>query len=284
MLINFSKISTTITMPHIKLIFMCTLCLSIFNFSKCQNSKTKKVLFNYGDFNPKKVSGYDFVIIESAHFDSEDLQILKENNETVLAYLSFGEVNESASHYREISSFTLGKNEIWNSHVLDLANRETRTSLLNSIENDIRSKGFDGIFMDNIDNYTSFGPTPGKLKGLISFLGEIKEKFPKSKLMQNAGLQVLPETISFLDAIAVESIATSYDFQKSRYQLREKEDFKRRLQHITAIQKKIDIPVILIEYANSQELYKKIQKRLKNSGMNLFVGEIELQSIPDYGR
>ena len=69
-----------------------------------------------------------------------------------------------------------------------------------------------------IDNYTIYGPTPQKKEALISFLKALKTLYPELKVMQNAGLEVLEETHHFIDAVAVESIASNYDFDKNPYQ------------------------------------------------------------------
>lgn len=261
---------------------MVLVCFSVFSFSKCKHETAKRVLVNYGDFDPGQVKGYDYVIIESAHFSSEDIKILKSNNQNVLAYVSFGEVNEAAPHYQEISEHTLSKNEVWNSHVLDLENQQTRETIFQIVKKNLEQKGFDGLFLDNIDNYTSFGPTPEKLSSLVSFLKEIKTEFPNAHLMQNAGLEALSATEEFVSSIAVESIATNYNFETSEYKLRESKDFNERINNLKEIAQEFGLPIIIIEYANTTELKKAVVKRLQPYQANLFIGKIELQNLPEY--
>ncbi|HEA31234.1 MAG TPA: hypothetical protein ENH91_14800, partial [Leeuwenhoekiella sp.] len=90
-----------------------------------QTIAPQKVLFNYGDVYPDEIAGYDYVILESAHFSSWDISAIKKNNGTVLAYISLGEVNEAAAHYEDIKQYTFGRNKLWNSHFLDLENKKT---------------------------------------------------------------------------------------------------------------------------------------------------------------
>ena len=106
------------------------ICLSTAQAVAQELTKEKQVLFTYGDFYPKDVSGYEIVVLESAHFDSEDIEILKQQNNTVIGYISLGEVNESAAHFPQVKDFTLGKNELWNSHVLDIENEELSLQLV----------------------------------------------------------------------------------------------------------------------------------------------------------
>lgn len=271
-------------MRRIKYIMMCIVCFSVFSFSKCKHDTGKRVLVNYGDFDPELVKGYDYVIIESAHFSSEDIKLLKANNQNVLAYVSFGEVNEAASHYNNISEYTLSKNEVWNSYVLDLSNQQTRETIFDIVKRNLETKDFDGLFLDNINNYTSFGPTPENLSALVSFLMEIKDRYPEAHLMQNAGLEVLPATEEFVNSIAVESIATDYNFETSAYKLRDSKDFNARIDNLKEVGEQFGLPVIIIEYADTQELAKAVLKRMKGYNANLFIGKIYLQNLPEYER
>ncbi|SKB34744.1 Glycoside-hydrolase family GH114 [Salegentibacter holothuriorum] len=245
-----------------------------------QLTKEKQVLFTYGDFYPKDVFGYEIVVLESAHFDSDDIRVLKQQNNTVLGYISLGEVNESAAHFPQIKNYSLGKNEIWNSHILDIENEETRESLMN-IFNFNMKKGLDGMFLDNIDNYTIFGPTPGKKQALLDFLKTVKIVFPDIYLMQNAGVSIIEDTHPYINSVAKESVVTNYDFKTNKYQLREAETFLRLLNELKNAYKDYKIPVILIEYADTEKLKKAIDYRLQENNWPYFIGKVDLQSIPD---
>lgn len=243
------------------------------------NSATK-VLFTYGDFYPKKTSGYDFIVLEGAHFDSGDISTLKSQNETVLGYISLGEVNEAVAHFPELKDKTLGKNNLWNSHILDLEDVETRAALMSIIANNLE-KGLDGMFLDNIDNYTQFGPTPNKTRFLVSFLQEVKLKYPDIVLMQNAGISILKDTAPYIDLIAKESIATNYNFTVNKYQLRKEEVFQELVGELQKAQKKFHIPIILIEYADIRKLKQEVKSRIEGLNWPVFIGKIDLQTVPD---
>ncbi len=237
-------------------------------------------LFCYGDFHPETVKGYDYVVIEPSLFSKKDVTLIKSNNKYVLAYISLGEVNEAAAHYNNIKAETLGKNNVWNSHIVNISATQTRAALFALIERHMTIKGFDGLFLDNIDNYTEFGPTPNKITDLLSFLKQIKNRYPNSVIMQNAGLFIADETRPFIDLIAVESVVTDYDFKKKKYQLREKTDFRNRLNRVENIKRMNNIPIILIEYAKGKRLINQVLKSLKKNNMSYFIAEIELKHPP----
>ena len=102
----------------------------------------------------------------------EEITIIKKNNKNVLAYISLGEVNSNASHYNLLKDNTLGKNNNWNSHYLDLKSDKTTIVLMRLIKKNL-DKGFDGLFLDNIDNYSSFGPQKNQRKELIELIKKI---------------------------------------------------------------------------------------------------------------
>jgi hypothetical protein len=261
--------------------YIVLLMITFFSVAQAQN-KPVKSLFCYGDVVPERVENFDYVVLESAWFSSEDIQTFKTKNKAVLAYISLGEVSETASFYEDVKDETLGKNPIWNSHILNIEAEATRKALWAQIEMFIKTKQFQGIFIDNIDNYTSYGPTPEKQVALLSFLSDLKRTYPGLIIMQNAGIQILESTKKLIDAIAIESIASDYNFKNETYNLREKSDYKSRLRTLEYIKTTFNIPTIAIEYAQEEALKSKIEKRFKRTGISVFVGQIDLQKIPNW--
>lgn len=243
--------------------------------------KGSSVLVCYGKMDPELVKGYDYVILESAHYNIYELRKIKSQNEKVLAYISIGEVNSNAPHFNELKDHTAGKNEIWDSYYLDLKSEKTVSTLLRIIDKTLE-KGYDGFFLDNVDNYTTWGAQPNQKKDLVNFLKSLSEKYPHKTWIQNAGIELIPDTAAYVDAVVVESVATNYTFEDKSYKLRPEGDFKAQAQKLTEINKKYNMPIILIEYADSQKLYKQVVQRIKPLGFDYFIGEIELQTIPTF--
>ncbi|SCY17924.1 Glycoside-hydrolase family GH114 [Nonlabens sp. Hel1_33_55] len=256
--------------------------LTITSSCKTVQHTVHNALICYGDFYPNTVSGLDYVVVEPQLFSPEDVSLLKTQNKKVLAYISLGEVNAAAVHYQEIKKETLQYNEIWNSYVIDIAAPQTREALFSLIEEHLAVKKFDGLFLDNLDNYTSFGPTPNNKAALVSFLKELKVRFRESVLMQNAGLQIVDATEPYIDIVAVESVASDYNFETQQYQMRSNDGFEERLNSTVEIRDTYNLPILLIEYADSQKLRTEILNRLKPYQFDVFVGQIDLQKIPEF--
>lgn len=248
-------------------------------FSNPVNKNT--VLVCYGKIDPAKIKGYNYVILEEKNFKKEDVTLIKKNNKNVLAYISLGEVNSNASHYNLLKNRVLGRNNNWDSYYLNLQEKSTPVVLLTLIKK-VLDKGFDGLFLDNIDNFSSFGPQFSQRNELIALIKRIKKQFPSHVLIQNSGLELIPETKEYIKAVLFESIATDFSFKDNGYKLRENADFIERLKSIKEINMNYKIPVLLIEYANNSILYDQIVKRLSVSNFEYFIGEIDLQTIPNF--
>ncbi|WP_435264182.1 endo alpha-1,4 polygalactosaminidase [Tenacibaculum sp. nBUS_03] len=262
--------------------FKCFLLLINLFFSR-NLSKQSNVFLCYGKVPIYKIINYDYVILEASHYSISEVSVLKKNNKHIICYLSLGEFNKYTSFYNEAKSFKLlGKNEVWDSYYLDLSKKSLQKILLKDIASKIVKKGFDGLFLDNIDNYCTYGKQKHKQKDLLDFLTLIKKKFPSIYLMQNAGLEIIDKTNSLINSIAIESIITNYNFKSKEYFFREKQQSKEKIFQIKAIQKKYNIPFIIIEYTDKTKDKRKIARKLRRYKWNVFIGQIDLQSKPKF--
>ena len=143
-------------------------------------------------------------------------------------------------------------------------------------------KGFDGLFLDNIDNYSSFGPQKNQRKELIELIKKIKKQYPKHLLIQNSGAELIEDTNKYVDVILFESVATNFSFKDNVYKLREIKDYTAYLERLKAIHSKFKLPVILVEYADNQKLYSEVINRLASTNFEYFIGKIDLQTIPNF--
>lgn len=269
-------------MQHFNNLMITVVTSVIFTGMVVAQEKCAKILFCYGDLFPEKVTGYDYLILEPVYFSSEDVAVFKANNKKVLAYISLGEVDKSSWYYHKLAQHTIGENKIWDSNILDLENPITTSVLFELIEGYMNEKGYDGLFLDNIDNFSIYGPTPHQKSALTAFLKRIKTAFPNIFMMQNAGVEIIADTREYVDVLGVESVATDFDFTSKIYRLRDDETFTNRVKELSDIETEHNIPIILIEYADTKLLQANIINRIEKLGWSYFIGRIELQNIPQY--
>ena len=248
-------------------------------FATCKED----VLICYGKLNPKEISGYKYVILESVYYTKDDVALIKQQNELVLCYISLGEVNAHASYFHHLKALVTKKNELWNSYYLNISSIETQDALTRIISEKL-AKGFDGLFLDNIDNYSSYGRQHNQKKVLVNYLKKLKAIHPTAFFMQNSGLQLITETHKFINAIAFESVASAYNLKTKAYRLRNDQAFNDYIHTLKQLEKTYELPIILIEYANDLALYKRIQSRIKPTKWRYFIGKIDLQTIQTYSK
>jgi uncharacterized protein (TIGR01370 family) len=265
-------------MPLTNILFYILPSFLLSSFCRMEQ-KESKVLICYAKLKPESIKGYKTLIVEPKHYLPSNIRVFKKQNEEIYAYISFGEVNTNADHYTKVARYTTGKNEQWDSHYLNLESPKTVKVLLDLVAQ-IFASGYDGIFMDNIDNFTQYGPQKGQHDAVIQLIKKIKATYPTKKLMQNAGLELVPETAPFISSVAIESIASHYDFDKKKYKLSEEERFTTLKSAVLTMHNKYKKDVLLIEYADTPELKNSIKQRLEDLDCSLFVGTIDLQQQP----
>lgn len=243
--------------------------------------RKSNVFFCYGKIKAELIKDYKYVVVESKHFSSKGIKVLKSQNQKVFAYISLGEVNKNSVHYNDLKNVTLGKNKNWDSYYIDLNSKKATSSLLSMVD-EIFAFGYDGLFLDNIDNFTIHGPQKYQTDKVVALIKQIKEKYPKKLFIQNAGLELASQTAPYIDIIAVESVATNYDFKNKKCRLSEDDFFKKKLNQINDINVAYDVPFILIEYADSAALAEKVYERVDATDYDFFVGSIDLQSFPEF--
>jgi hypothetical protein len=265
-------------MPLTNILFYLLPSFLFSSFSR-QEQKEAKVLICYAKLKPELIKGYKTLIVEPKHYLPSNIRVFKKQNEEIYAYISLGEVNTNADHYSKVAQYTTGKNDQWDSHYLNLETPQTSKVLLEIVAR-IYASGYDGLFLDNIDNFTQYGPQKGQHDAVIELIKKIKTTYPTKKLIQNAGLELVPETAPFISSLAIESIASHYDFEKKKYKLSDEERFAYLKSAVMAMQLKFKKNVLLIEYAEDPELKKAIKQRVQDLDYSLFIGPIDLQQPP----
>ena len=237
------------------------------------------VLVCYGRLEPEVIKGYSYVILESHYYTIYEIQKIKSQNEKVIAYISLGEINANSQYFDLLKENSFGKNETWNSYYLNLRSERTIEILKEMVKNTL-AIGFDGLFLDNIDNFSSYGPQSQQKAEMIGLLKMMRDENPTHILIQNSGIGLIDETAPFVNAVVMESVASNYTFEDKNYKLRNKNEFDDFIKKLRLIRKKYKLPIILIEYADTNELHNAIIKRIKPFRFHYFIGNIDLQTIP----
>lgn len=223
---------------------------------------------------------YELLIVESDQYNKAETDSLKTSENTVIAYVSLGEVDRNRWYYPllEERGF-LGVNENWDSPYLNLADSVTRSILLDKVIKNIMAKGYDGLFLDTVDNVAPYTERAHLEPYMLQIIEEIRKQYPEAIIIQNAGLFLLDDTKHLIDGVLIEDIVTLYNFEEEAYQFLDEDDFEARVDTVDKYAALSDKPFLLVDYADTSELKQKVINRLEELSYPYFIGNIMLDDI-----
>lgn len=235
----------------------------------------------YSKVSPEQVQGYKLVIIEPDFYTKAEIQALKATGTSIIAYTTLGEVDSNRWYFPllEQQGF-LGVNKNWGSSYIDISKKEVQSILLDRVIPEIMGKGVDGLFLDTIDAVAPYGERRDLAPYMVELITKIRTLYPTATVIQNAGLFLLEETRSSLDAVLLEDVASGYSFENEMYYVKNLSDFHERYELVTSTSKKYDIPVFIIDFAESNSGISEIKSRLDTTGTPYFISNIQLSQLP----
>ncbi|MTI86619.1 MAG: endo alpha-1,4 polygalactosaminidase [Balneolaceae bacterium] len=235
----------------------------------------------YAKTTPSQVQNYNMVIIEPDHYTKAEIDALKATNTRVIGYITLGEVDKSRWYFPllEERGF-VGINENWDSPYLDLADDSTRAIVLDKVLPEIMIKGLDGVFLDTVDAVSPYGERSHLQSYMVQLIQGIRNRYPNTTIIQNAGFFLLEQTAPLVDGVLIEDIATSYDFGKREYIYRDQEDYQQRLDYLKKYTLEYDLPFFIIDFAVSPEKQAQVRQRLDSLKLPYFISNIGLTKLP----
>lgn len=236
----------------------------------------------YTKVTPSQVMNYKLVIVEPDFYSKSEVDALKATGVKIIAYTTLGEVDPNRWYFPILEEHGfLGQNTNWNSHFLNLSDERTRHLIVDRVLPEIMMKGFDGIFMDTIDAVAPYTDRSNLIPYMSEIIHDIRSKYPKKIIIQNAGLFLLDKTSDVIDAILIEDIASGYDFEKNDYFIKNKNAFEERAQLVRNTTKDFNIPIFIVDFAEFETSIKEIKSRLDELNYPYFISNIQLSQLPE---
>ncbi len=176
------------------------------------------VALYYGD-DPSAafLERFDWVVVDP---DATDPIWIKRYPKKLFAYVSVGEYEAWRHDNNATQNWKAGRNEAWQSDVMDLSSSGYRTFLLNQMEK-LRQKGYENFFLDTLDSIFAHTPTDAarskQKQALASLLEEIRNRFPEAKIIANRGVEAMDTLCKNVDAFAIESLYRGIDAKTRTY-------------------------------------------------------------------
>lgn len=242
---------------------------------------------NYNEFaRPEELTKFDLVVVDAdAH---PDLSLLKKNHTRVIGYLSLGEVGEYRWYWPDIQNrpWVLHKNQHWDSHMIDVRSPEWQELILETIIPDILKQGFDGLFLDTIDNaeylekYHAEKKYPGAEAAMIKLIHAIRQRYPRTTLLANRGFSLLDAISVDVDAVVAESVFTRADLKKGEIYLRPAAEVEPVVEKLQRTARRCGVRILNLEYFSParQKNIEKLISKARSHGFIPYVSTVSLDS------
>ena len=117
--------------------------------------------YEYGGFlgldsgDVRRMEDYETIVVEGQLFTKDEVCALKENGHRVFSYINVGALENYRSYYDDYEEYTLDVYENWeDERWVDVSARQWQDFLIEDLAADMKEKGFDGLFVDNLDVYS----------------------------------------------------------------------------------------------------------------------------------
>ena len=187
---------------------------------------------------------FDLVIVDGEEASAAEIAAVQGGGADVLGYLSVGTIEKWRGWYQRLKAYRLSAWQDWKDEwFADTSKAGYREKLLEIADEEILGKGFDGLFLDNVDmvevrKHKRQRSGMGKLvASLDSLVG------PRLLFAQNGAPGVLDgypgqdvdPLIDHLDGWNREDVTWTYDFDRRRYVLNRNADREAALDELDEI-------------------------------------------------
>ena len=177
---------------------------------------------NAGDV-AERLGDYDVVVVDGEEASAAKVSALKAEGSVVLAYLSVGTIEKWRGWYNDLKTYRLAAWQNWKDEwFADVSKAGLRNALADEIAPDILDKGFDGLFLDNVD---MIEPNKHKkqregMRELVARLGDLVHADDGLLFAQNGywGFKkfgILDD--GHLDGWNREDVTWTFDFDRRKY-------------------------------------------------------------------
>jgi len=231
---------------------------------------------------------YDLLVLDSSY--NLPFNFAVDDDITVLGYISLGEVEDYRPHFSEVKEegILFHENENWKgSYYVDVRDPKWARRVIEELIPQILHRGFDGLFIDTLDNPAHLERTdPKKYRGMtesaVNLVKAIRHHFPRVKLMLNRGYDILDKVAPHIDMMLGESVLADYNFETKTYDWVPKPLYQQQVDILHQAQKKFPhLEVFTLDYWNPDdpEGIAQIYQKQRENGFRPYVATIALDRI-----
>ncbi len=181
--------------------------------------------------DPTVARQFDLLVLEPHH--PRPIAPLRGPGASLLGYISLGEVERARPYADALATAGVlaAANLNWpDARLVDLRRREWSAMVLDQLIPDIVRLGYDGIFIDTLDNAEAMEradpvANAGMVAAGAALLRAIRARFPAIRIMVNRGYAVVPAAAGAFDILLGEAMASRWNFAERRYEMTPESDW-----------------------------------------------------------
>jgi polysaccharide biosynthesis protein PelA len=220
----------------------------------------------YGPNRLAELSHYDVVLLHTPAATPELVRQLKDLGVVTLGYITLGadeaiRVGDGTGPGGK-ASWYFDKNhdgkpdthDIWKSAWANSNDPKWRADRLAEAKRLVNDVGFDGLFLDTVDDVTIH---PEMFDGMVEMIRSLRRDLPEAPIIMNQSWDLLRTLAADVDGVMLEGFTTSYDWENKRYRRNPPhwdDDGLDKVQNvIEPLRKKHPFQVIVLDYAEPHE-------------------------------
>lgn len=209
---------------------------------------------------------------------------------TTHGYVSVGEIERTRPHFAQAAAagLLLDANPNWpDSRYVDLRRPEWETLLLDRILPAMLDQGFDGVFLDTLDDAAFLEARDpvhcaGMTQAAAGLVRAMHRRFPGARLMLNRAYEIQPLVCDALDSVLAESIYGGYDFARKRCRTQTPADVRWQLDRLAELRRRVpDLRIFTVDYWDLHDPagQRRIYAQQRRNGFIPYVATIDLQHV-----
>lgn len=257
--------------------------------SWAQRAGGKPWVVYYADKEPPEAfDPFTLLVLDSENHPP--LRPLAERGKVLLGYISVGEVESHRPWYAKVKRWGIlsDENPNWKgSFYVDLRDPRWTALVVEELVPMLLRRGFDGVFLDTLDNPVYLEQTqPKKYKGITDAAAQlvraIRRNYPTIPIMMNRAYPLLPKVERDIDFELGESVYADYDFKTKTYKLVDRTTYLDQVKFLKDAQKRRpELRVMTLDYwsPTDPEGIRRIYKEQRTNGFDPYVATIDLDRL-----
>jgi uncharacterized protein (TIGR01370 family) len=187
-----------------------------------------------GDLS-KRYAGYDLLVVDGQEAKPGMIAELQAEGTVVLGYLSVGTIEDWRPWYERLKPYRIEAWKDWEGeYYARVSERGFRRQITRHIAPKLYEKGFDGLFLDNVDMIEVYRHEAAGMRKLVAALGRLVHADGGLLFAQN-GYSIIGPMLDELDGWNREDVTGTFNFNSREYAVNSAGEIRRAQRELAAV-------------------------------------------------